>query len=204
MGPPRLLHDGKHDGDEDHVVDVEISFYNDSTCTKPIAEKGEPIIAHIEIDSSKEQAQCREIPGGGFGSHYQYWCHPSGNEISGQLLCNPDCSACLVSTDDKKEDGSSDFPFGEMKLDECLSLPEMEGSYLKFLGECPNAGVSSTSTMVLLLCILLPLVVVVLFGLYVMKRRRENETGNWFSGASTSTVVDGGADGYSAPEYAKL
>ena len=44
----------------------------------------------------------------------------------------------------------------------------------------------------------------VLFGLYVMKRRRENETGNWFSGASTSTVVDGGADGYSAPEYAKL
>ena len=89
--PPRLLRDGKHDGDEDHVVDVEISFYNDSTCAKPIAEKGEPIIAHIEIDSSEEQAQCREIPGGGFGSHYQYWCHPSGNEISGKLLCNPDC-----------------------------------------------------------------------------------------------------------------
>ena len=77
------------------------------------------------------------------------------------------CSACLVSTDDKKEDGSSDFPFGEMKLDECLSLPEMEGSYLKFLGECPNAGVSSTSTMVLLLCILLPLVVVVRRNIYL-------------------------------------
>ena len=81
------------------------------------------------------------------------------------------CSACLVSTDDKKEDGSSDFPFGEMKLDECLSLPEMEGSYLKFLGECPNAGVSSTSTMVLLLCILLPLVVVVRRNIFIPSLR---------------------------------
>ena len=112
------------------------------------------------------------------------------------------CSSCLVSTDDKKEDGSknffsllcpilfsrfdrpltlifvfnivfrsiflgSDFPFGEMKLDECLSLPEMEGSYLKFLGECPNAGVSPSSTIVLLVCILLPLVVVVRRNIFI-------------------------------------
>ena len=46
--------------DEDHIVDVEVSFYNDSKCEKPISEKGEPLISHWEIDSAEKYAQCRQ------------------------------------------------------------------------------------------------------------------------------------------------
>jgi hypothetical protein len=102
--------------DEDHIVDVEVSFYNDSKCDKPISENGEPLISHWEIDSAEKYAQCRTIEekGDGYGNHYQFYCHESGNEISGKLLCNPTCKTCLISTDDKKPDGTTAFPLGEL------------------------------------------------------------------------------------------
>ena len=96
-----------------------------------------PSTTPISVDSAEKYAQCREIPGGGYGNHYQFYCHPEGNEISGKLLCNPECTQCLVSTDDKKKDGSSDFPLGEMPLNKCIPLGEVEGYFVKFVGECP-------------------------------------------------------------------
>ena len=191
------------------------SFYSDAKCEKPIAaEKGEAIVSHIEVDSSEEYAQCREIKGGGYGNHYQFYCHPNGNEISGKLLCNPTCKACLISTEDKKADGTSDFPLGEMKLDTCLSVPEMEGSYMKFIGECPDQKpVQQTWAIVLI-------VVAVCFavGCVINGFRKTNPNGvcagccagcltrafwrNTMSPTAVAVLVDDGA--YNAPEYDQM
>jgi hypothetical protein len=90
-----------------------------------------------------------------------------------------------------------------MKLDECLSLPEMEGTYLKFIGECPNQGVSTSPWLIIF--IVFPVIVALVgLGLWIAKRRRDNETESWFSGSSTSTPVSDSDGGYDAPEYAKL
>lgn len=188
----------------DHVVDVMISFYNDSSCEKPIAENGEPAVSHLEIDSSEKDAQCRELEGGGFGNHYEFWCHPNGNEISGKLLCNPTCKQCLVSTEDKKEDGTSDFPLGEMKLDECLTLPEMDGLYLKFIGECPDQGENAGEIIGIAIGCLLGIALLSLIGCFVMKRRAENNNSLFSSSSNAIPVATAVEDGYNAPEYDQM
>jgi len=196
--------------DEDHIVDVEVSFYNDSKCDKPISENGEPLVSHWEIDSAEKYAQCRTIEekGDGYGNHYQFYCHESGNEISGKLLCNPTCKTCLISTDDKKPDGTTAFPLGEMKLDECLSLGEGgdDGIYIKFIGECyDQKGVApGTIVGITVACVAALLLIA---GLCYLKRTRYNQTASWFSGGAASggtATTEGVADEYNAPEYSQL
>jgi hypothetical protein len=195
--------------DEDHVVDVILSYYSDKDCNKPIAEKGEPIISHMEIDSSEEYAQCRKVAGGkGVGNYYQFYCHKSGNEISGKVLCDSTCKNCLISTDDKKKDGTSDFPLSEMTLDKCIPLGELDGVWIKFVGECYDQTGADNNKIVgiVIACI----AVVVLFGalFFLYKRSRYNQTDNWFStsgsGASSTITIEGGTDDYNAPAYNKL
>ena len=89
-----------------------------------------------------------------------------------------------------------------MKLDTCLSVPEMEGSYMKFIGECPDQKPADQTWAIVLIVVAICFAV----GCVINGFRKGCLTRafwrNTMSPTAVAVLVDDGA--YNAPEYDQM
>ena len=129
---------------------VEIRLYADADCKTLISQGKEdeeiPPDIMINIDESKETAECRGQGGGGM--HYMLYCDPDGKGMSGRMFCqNQHCESksCFVDTADLSE-----FPLHELSFDKCLPGNLDQDTKFWYIatepkGKCPAAAQKPTS-----------------------------------------------------------